>query len=69
MSKSHLEPTQSTEYLGFTINNKTMTFSVPKYKMQLPPQNEIYTDASDSGWGIVHNQNIRAGIGSPEDMQ
>lgn len=32
--KSHLEPTQTLDHLGLTINTKTMTLSVPKTKIR-----------------------------------
>ena len=155
-SKSHLDPTQKIQHLGFNINTKDMTLSVPKDKVrdlrreatkilnkgtlsiralssfigkalamtaailparlktrnlvwlknqalrthstwtasisltmqakedlkwwiesltqwngqtwiQQPPQEEIYTDASDLGWGIIHNNTTIAGIWHPRD--
>jgi Reverse transcriptase (RNA-dependent DNA polymerase) len=149
-SKSHLEPTHKLQHLGFNINTKDMTLSVPKDKVrdlrreatkimnkgtltiralssfigkalamtaailparlktrnlvwlknqalrtysswtasisltmqvkedlewwieslaqwngqtwiQQPPQEEIYTDASDLGWGIIHNSTTISG--------
>jgi hypothetical protein len=33
-SKSHLEPTHKLQHLGFNINTKDMTLSVPKDKVQ-----------------------------------
>ena len=35
--------------------------------IQQPPQEEIYTDASDLGWGIIHNNTTIAGIWHPRD--